>query len=86
MLIDGTWHTDETLSSMQNDKGEFVRAASRFRARLSADGSTGFAPEAGRYHLFLAHSCPWAHRTHIALRVKGLQRMIGVSFAGLPRD
>jgi len=35
--------------------------------------------EAGRYHLYIARACPWAHRTAIFRELKGLQDMIGLS-------
>ena len=56
MMIDGNWQPDETLSALQNAKGEFIRAESVFRDQIRADGSTPFAPASGRYHLFLSYS------------------------------
>lgn len=60
-------------------RGEFVRTASQFRNRVSADGSTAFPAEAGRYHLYVSLACPWAHRTLIARALKGLDKAISVS-------
>ena len=54
-----------------NEKGEFKRAESSFRNWVSADGSTGFKAEAGRYHLYVSYACPWAHRTIITRKTKG---------------
>jgi len=62
-----------------------VRPASAFRHRVTADGSSGFPAEANRYHLFLAPSCPWAHRTLIVRRLKQLESVISVSQADGPR-
>ncbi len=59
--------------------GRFVRAESRFRDRVSADGSSGFRAEPGRYHLYVSLACPWAHRTLIVRRLKRLEEAIGVS-------
>lgn len=61
------------------EKGEFMRATSSFREWVTADGSSGFKAEAGRYHLYVSHACPWAHRTLIFRRLKGLEEAISVS-------
>ncbi len=66
--------------------GAFVRQASRFRHWVSDDGSTPFAAEAGRYHLYVARACPWAHRTIIARTLMGLEPAIGISFLDPIRD
>ena len=66
-------------------KGEFVRSESGFRNWITKDGSAGptgkagFAAEPGRYHLYVSHACPWAHRTMIFRALKGLQEVISVS-------
>ncbi|KAL8566962.1 hypothetical protein ACOMHN_059762 [Nucella lapillus] len=62
-----------------NEKGEFVRKPSAFRNWISADGSTGFKAEAGRYHLYVSLACPWAHRALIARKLKGLDDVISVT-------
>ncbi len=61
--------------------GEFRRADSRFRDRITADGSSGFKAEPARYHLYVAHSCPWAHRTLIFRALKKLEGAISVAYA-----
>lgn len=67
------------------EKGEFVRAVSSFRNWVTKDGSPGpdgeggFAAEPGRYHLYVSHACPWAHRTLIFRTLKGLEDVISVS-------
>ena len=52
------------------------------------DGERGaeFPPQAGRYHLYVARACPWAHRTIIARRLMGLEDAIGLSFVDPIRD
>lgn len=66
-------------------KGEFVRSESSFRNWVTKDGSAGpsgeggFAAEANRYHLYVSHACPWAHRTLIFRALKGLENVISVS-------
>ena len=64
VLIDGAW-TDGTLPEETGTSGEFKRKESAFRNWITADDSSGFKAEAGRYHLYVAHACPWAHRTLI---------------------
>jgi len=57
-------------------QGEYVRKASSFRDWIKADGSTPFAPEAGRYVLYVALGCPFAHRTLLVRKLKGLEDVI----------
>ena len=80
VLIDGAWR-DEELPQETSQGGEFKRAESRFRDRVTADGSSGFKAEAGRYHLYAAWNCPWAHRVLVYLALKKLERAISVSYA-----
>ena len=83
MLVDGEWTTQDSLlgKSKSGDKGDgsFKRKQSTFRDWVSADGSTGFPAEAGRYHLYVSYACPWAHRTLIFRALKGLEDAISVS-------
>jgi putative glutathione S-transferase len=67
-------------------EGSFQRQESRFRDVVSADGSTAFPAEAGRYHLYISWACPWAHRTVIGRRLKGLEAAIGMSVVDPVRD
>ena len=80
ILIDGVWR-DEELPQETGRIGEFRRADSRFRDRITADGSSDFKAEAGRYHLYVAHGCPWAHRTLIYRALKKLEPAITVAYA-----
>ena len=66
--------------------GEFVRQDSKFRDFVTADGSSEFPAAAGRYHLYVARACPWAHRTLIVRTLKGLEGAIDVSYAHPFRD
>lgn len=65
--------------------GEFIRTTSGFRHWVTADGAAGpsgeggFKAEAGRYHLYISHACPWAHRAMIYRALKGLAEVITVS-------
>ena len=83
LLVEGKWHTDWYDTS--KTKGRFVRKDSSFRNWITPDGSPGpsgeggFAAEPGRYHLYVSMACPWAHRTLIFRRLKGLEEMIPIS-------
>jgi putative glutathione S-transferase len=70
----------------QGEGGRFKRQSSKFRDWVTADGSSGFAAEAGRYHLYVSLACPWAHRTVILRELKGLQDAIGMSIVDPIRD
>src|SRR5499425_210291 len=87
VLIDGQWRDEELPVEYPKD-GQFKRVDSRFRDRITADGSSGFKAEAGRYHLYVAYNCPWAHRTLIYRAIKKLDRAITVAYAipGLRRE
>lgn len=76
-LIDGQWITDPDF--VKGSDGRFRRKPSSFRLWIKSDGSTPFRPEAGRYHLYVAQACPWAHRTMIFRKIKGLDDAISVS-------
>ncbi len=80
VLIDGKWR-DEELPQETAQTGEFRRVDSAFRDRITADGSSGFKAEAGRYHLYVAYGCPWAHRTLIFRALKKLEGAITVAYA-----
>jgi putative glutathione S-transferase len=66
--------------------GEFQRQEDAFREWISNDGSTPYAAEAGRYHLYVSLACPWASRTLIFRNLKGLQDAIGLTIVDPVRD
>jgi putative glutathione S-transferase len=66
--------------------GRFVRQDSRFRDWVTADGSSGYPAEAGRYHLYVSLACPWAHRAVILRKLKGLEGAIDMSVVDPHRD
>jgi len=80
MLVNGQWKDAWQPVQASDEEGRFIRQTSGFRHRIGADHPDGFTPDAGRYHLYLAYICPWACRTLIALRLKGLERHISVDF------
>jgi glutathionyl-hydroquinone reductase len=75
-----------SLGSESGDDGAFRRQTSTFRAFVSDDGSTDFPVAAGRYHLYVARACPWAHRTLIGRALMGLEDAISVSYVDPIRD
>ncbi|MGN6478943.1 glutathione S-transferase family protein [Luteibacter sp.] len=83
LLTDGHW-TDKGYDTASSG-GRFKRETTRFRHWITPDGAPGptgeggFAAEPGRYHLYIARACPWAHRTTIFRALKGLDDMIGLS-------
>ncbi len=83
LLVDGQWH-DQWYDTDASD-GKFIRSESQFRHWVTADGSPGpsgnggFKAEAGRYHLYVSLACPWAHRTIIYRKLKGLEDIISMS-------
>ena len=83
LLIDGNWST--AWYDTNKTQGRFVRETASFRNWITPDGTAGptgeagFAAESGRYHLYVSHACPWAHRTIIFRHVKQLASHISVS-------
>jgi putative glutathione S-transferase len=71
--------TDKKYQPTTNIKGEFVRKDSQFHNRITADVSSGFKTEANRYHLYVCLACPWAHRTLIVRKLKGLEKVISLN-------
>ena len=80
LLVDGRWHDQwyDTAST----QGRFVRSTTQFRNWITPDGAPGpsgeggFPAARGRYHLYIGHACPWAHRTLIFRLLKGLESHI----------
>ncbi len=83
-LIEGVWFDRGYDTKTTN--GKFVRKDASFRNWITADGSAGptgeggFKAEADRYHLYVSLACPWAHRTLIFRKLKGLEDMVSVSY------
>lgn len=74
------------LPDETNAEGEFVRQRYTLRNRITADGSSGFKAEAGRYHLYVSLACPWANRAVIVRRVLGLEDVVSLSVVDPVRD
>jgi putative glutathione S-transferase len=82
-LVNGIW--EDTWYDTDAHGGKFVRSTAKFRNWITPDGAPGqsgeggFAAQSGRYHLYVAYACPWAHRALIFRALKGLTDHIGVS-------
>ena len=70
----------------QSSEGEFKRQGDAFREWVTADGSSGYPAEGGRYHLYVSWACPWAHRTILVRTLKGLEKAISMSVVDPIRD
>lgn len=70
----------------QTKGGAFKRQEDAFRDWVKRDGSTTYKPEAGRYHLYVSFACPWAHRTIVMRKLKGLEAAIGMTAVDPVRD
>lgn len=78
VMIEGTYHADEPGPDTTRG-GAFERAKSTIRNCITPDGP--FVPITGRYHLYAAWNCPWAHRVLLARVICGLQDSVSVSYA-----
>jgi putative glutathione S-transferase len=84
-----TTETTRDLSGLGKEidrSGEFRRQTSAFRDRVTADGSSGFPAESGRYHLYVSLACPWASRALLVRKLKGLEDAIGLTIVDPYRD
>ena len=85
MLVNGKWSANWQPVQAKDAKGGFVRQASQFRNWITVDGQAGptgeggFRAETGRYHLYVALTCPWASRTLLVRKLKGLDKVISIS-------
>jgi putative glutathione S-transferase len=83
-VIEGRWVGDDVAAT--NADGSWTREDTVCRDFVRADGSTAYAPEAGRYHLWLAWNCTWSQRTMIARNLLGLGGAISFSLAHWHRN
>lgn len=76
-LVEGKWH--DVWYDTKSSNGKFVREDAGFREWVSNETGAKYTPESGRYHLYVSLACPWAHRTLIFRKLKGLEEHISVS-------
>ncbi|MDX2469322.1 MAG: glutathione S-transferase family protein [SAR324 cluster bacterium] len=74
-LIEGEWIAEDKFLTK---KGKFQRENTQIRDQISSAEGAMFPPESGRYHLYVSLACPWAHRTLIMRKLKGLESAISV--------
>ena len=83
LLVDGQWQ--DKWYDTESSGGRFEREDAGFRNWITVDGSAGpsgvggFKAEPNRYHLYVSLACPWAHRTLIYRKLKGLEDIISLS-------
>src|SRR6266700_5716959 len=84
--VDFTEYGDYTAKTPPSADGAFVRPMYPFQGRVTADGSSRFPAEAGRYHLYVSLACPWAHRSVIVRVLMGLEEVVSLSVVDPVRD
>ena len=78
--------TQAQFPNEQTAGGEYDRQDDEFREWITPDGSSGYPPAKGRYHLYVSLACPWAHRTIIVRRLKELEHVVGMTVVDPIRD
>jgi len=73
------WHQMMSKLAPRDASGAYIRSPSQFRGVVSAEAEQPYPPAAGRYHLYIGMSCPWAHRTLVVRALKGLEAAIPVA-------
>lgn len=82
-LVNGKWQGEGL--TIKHNNGQYIRQDAGFRNWITKDGkagstgSAGFKAQEGRYHLYVSMACPWAHRTLILRKLKGLENIISYS-------
>jgi glutathionyl-hydroquinone reductase len=77
LMVNGTWRGD-VAPTPELDAQRMIHAG-RFRDRITADGSSRFPAEAGRYHLYVSPACPFSHRVMVVRALKRLENIVGLS-------
>ena len=84
--VDFEAYGDYSVKTSRRADGSFVRPLYPFQGRITADGSSGYRAEPGRYHLYVSLACPWAHRSVIVRELLGLGEVISLSVVDPVRD
>src|SRR3981081_3680078 len=77
LMIDGAWRGD--VDPTPELEAQRMIHAGSFRDRVTMNGSSSFAVEPGRYHLYVSHACPFSHRVTIVHAMKKLEGLVGLS-------
>jgi putative glutathione S-transferase len=84
--VDFLSYGDYSVKAPVRADGAFVRPLYPFQGRITADGSSGFKAEPGRYHLYVSLACPWAHRSVLVRGLLGLEDVVSLSVVDPIRD
>src|SRR5262249_14385129 len=84
--VDFVSYGDYSVKVPMSADGSFVRPLYPFQGRITADGSSGFRAQAGRYHLYVSLACPWAHRSVIVRGLMDLEDVVSLSVVDPVRD
>ncbi|AFZ47719.1 Glutathione transferase [Cyanobacterium stanieri PCC 7202] len=82
IIAQTTWKTiwQIMMSNLApSDNGNYQRPSSQFRNIIAEN--TLYAPEKNRYTIYAGLSCPWAHRTLIVRKLKGLEDIVDLVIA-----
>lgn len=83
---DASGMTTAQFSAEMGARGDWRPQANRFTERVTADGSSGYPVQPGRYHLIVSLACPWAHRSVIVRELLGLADALSMSVVDPIRD
>jgi len=84
--VDFSEYGDYSVKAPVRPDGAFIRPMYPFQGRITADGSSGFPAQAGRYHLYVSLACPWAHRSVIVRSLLELEDVVSLSVVDPIRD
>jgi putative glutathione S-transferase len=84
--VDFSEYGDYSVKAPARPDGAFIRPLYPFQGRITADGSSGFPAQAGRYHLYVSLACPWAHRSVIVRSLLELEDVVSLSVVDPVRD
>lgn len=73
-------------TGIATDRGRFKRQVAQFRNTIVADPNAEFSAEPDRYHLYISWACPWAHRTALVRKLRGLEEVISLNVVDYYRD
>ncbi len=78
-MVQGTWITQDGPGGDVARTGDWKRTPSVVRGWIDAPGGRT-TTDRGRYHLYAAWNCPWAHRVLLLRALMGIESSLPVSF------